>query len=219
MKSFIKKNIRFIIIVIICITCSVLTTFATTTLFNSNEVYYNNTTSGIQADKVQGAIDELYTCASNYAAYNQRLTAVESQIYPVGSIYISATDSTASAVHDRFGGTWEAYATGRTLIGVGTGTDSNSTSKTFAVNSTGGTYNHTHSLSDSGYAKIALYTAGSIKYKELTTSYWDYTFGVSTSTGGSDSGQTRYGAGLGGSTDSKSSLQPYITVYMWKRTA
>ena len=79
MKTFIKKNIRFIIIVVICITCSVLTTFATTTLFNSSEVYYNNTTSGIQADKVQGAIDELYACASNYAAYNQRLTAVESK--------------------------------------------------------------------------------------------------------------------------------------------
>ena len=80
MKTFIKKNIRFIIIVVICITCSVLTTFATTTLFNSSEVYYNNTTSGIQADKVQGAIDELYACASNYAAYNQRLTSAENTI-------------------------------------------------------------------------------------------------------------------------------------------
>ena len=80
MKSFIKKNIRFIIIVVICITCSVLTTFATTTLFNSSEVYYNNATSGIQADKVQGAIDELYACASNYAAYNQRLTSAETTI-------------------------------------------------------------------------------------------------------------------------------------------
>ena len=80
MKSFIKKNIRFIIIIVICITCSVLTTFATDYLFNSNEVYYNNTTSGIQADKVQGAIDELYACASNYAAYNQRLTSAETTI-------------------------------------------------------------------------------------------------------------------------------------------
>ena len=80
MKTFIKKNIRFIIIVVICITCSVLTTFATDYLFNSSEVYYNNATSGIQADKVQGAIDELYACASNYAAYNQRLTSAENTI-------------------------------------------------------------------------------------------------------------------------------------------
>ena len=80
MKSFIKKNIKFIIIVVICITCSVLTTFATDYLFNSSEVYYNNATSGIQADKVQGAIDELYACASNYAAYNQRLTSAENTI-------------------------------------------------------------------------------------------------------------------------------------------
>ena len=117
MKTFIKKNIRFIIIVVICITCSVLTTFATDYLFNSNEVKYNNTTSGIQAGDVQGAIDELYACASNYAAYSQRLTAVEdykNQIYPVGSIYISVSSTNPSTL---FGGTWEAYATGRALIG------------------------------------------------------------------------------------------------------
>ena len=80
MKSFIKKNIKFIIVIVICITCSVLTTFATDYLFNSNEVKYNNTTSGIQAGDVQGAIDELYACASNYAAYNQRLTSAENTI-------------------------------------------------------------------------------------------------------------------------------------------
>ena len=215
MKSFIKKNIRFIIIVVICITCSVLTTFATTTLFNSSEVYYNNTTSGIQADKVQGAIDELYACASNYAAYNQRLTAVESQIYPIGSIYISTTDSTASAVHDRFGGTWVAYATGRTLIGVGTGTDSNSTSQTFAVNSTGGEY--THKLTIAEMPSHSHQTNGTNTNAYGTNSYGavfsgDYqgrimVTGISVNT--TSSGNDNY----------HNNIQPYITVYMWKRTA
>ena len=80
MKTFIKKNIRFIIVVVVCITCSVLTTFATEYLFNSSEVKYDNTQSGIQAGDVQGAIDELYACASNYATYNQRLTNAENTI-------------------------------------------------------------------------------------------------------------------------------------------
>ena len=211
MKTFIKKNIRFIIIVVICITCSVLTTFATTTLFNSSEVYYNNTTSGIQADKVQGAIDELYACASNYAAYNQRLTAVESQIYPIGSIYISTTDSTASAVHDRFGGTWVAYATGRTLIGVGTGTDSNSTSQTFAVNSTGGEYKHKLTI-----AEMPSHSHGQEFYRAgaagTTTSHFG---GVQLGSVYADGYRTLTQGGDG----YHNNIQPYITVYMWKRTA
>lgn len=60
-------------------------------------------------------------------------------VYPVGSIYLS-TNATNPAV--LFGGTWEAYAQGRVLIGAGTGTDSRSEKKTFAAGDTGGEYNH-----------------------------------------------------------------------------
>lgn len=59
--------------------------------------------------------------------------------YPVGSIYMSTNSINPGAL---FGGTWEAYAQGRVLIGAGTGTDSRSENKTFAAGSTGGEYNH-----------------------------------------------------------------------------
>ena len=38
-------------------------------------------------------------------------------IYPIGSIYISTTDNSVEDVETRFGGTWEIYAEGKTLVG------------------------------------------------------------------------------------------------------
>lgn len=49
--------------------------------------------------------------------------AIVNKIYPVGSIYMSVTDSTAAAVQARFGGTWERISEGKALFGYST-TDS-----------------------------------------------------------------------------------------------
>ena len=70
------------------------------------------------------------------------LMEVKNEMYPVGSIYISAEMSTKEAVESKLGGTWEKYGEGRTLIGEGTGNDQNGLSKEFAINSQGGEYNH-----------------------------------------------------------------------------
>ncbi len=69
-------------------------------------------------------------------------------MYPVGSIYISTDLSTAEEVATKFGGTWESYGGGRTLVGVGTGTDNNSTEQTFAANESGGEYKHTLTIAE-----------------------------------------------------------------------
>lgn len=61
-------------------------------------------------------------------------------IYPVGSVYITVDNKNPMTI---FGGTWEAIANGRVLVGAGTGTDINNTIKTFAVGDTGGEYTHT----------------------------------------------------------------------------
>ena len=61
-------------------------------------------------------------------------------VYPVGSIYMSTSPTNP---HNLFGGTWEAYAQGRVLIGVGEGTDANGVKKTFSAGATGGEYEHT----------------------------------------------------------------------------
>ena len=45
---------------------------------------------------------------------------VINEIYPVGSIYMSTEDDTIEKVQSKFGGIWEKYSQGRTLIGDGT---------------------------------------------------------------------------------------------------
>lgn len=47
--------------------------------------------------------------------------AIVDKIYPVGSIYMSVTDSTVASVQARFGGTWVRIAEGETLFGYKSG--------------------------------------------------------------------------------------------------
>ena len=73
MKLFIKNNIKFIILIIICLVGSSITTLATNYLFNSNEVSYDNTESGLHADEVQGAIDEVFQHATDYSEIKSKI--------------------------------------------------------------------------------------------------------------------------------------------------
>ena len=213
MIKFIKKNIKSIILVIVCITSSILSTVATSYV-TSKDVYYDNSDSNLNAGDMQEAIDEVFQHATDYNNMNTRVTALENNFldktYPVGSIYISATDSTAEAVATRFGGTWEAYATGRPLIGVGTGTDANSTSQTFNINTTGGEYTHKLTVNEmpSHTHTGTFFPTGS---QGAPGNSWY--LGGPTSTGWDVQTGSR------GGSQSHNNIQPYITVYMWKRTA
>ena len=73
MKLFIKKNIKFIIVIVICLIGSSITTLATNYIFNSNEVSYDNTESGLHADEVQGAIDEVFQHATDYSEIKNKI--------------------------------------------------------------------------------------------------------------------------------------------------
>lgn len=59
-------------------------------------------------------------------------------IYPIGSVYISLTSTNPGTY---LKGTWEQFSQGRTLIGVGEGSDGLNT-QSFNVNDTGGEYKH-----------------------------------------------------------------------------
>ena len=113
-------------------------------------------------------------------------------IYPVGSVYISL-NSTNPGTYLK--GTWEQFAQGRTLVGVGKGSDGSNT-QTFAVNNTGGEYKHL------------------LTKKEL--SFIDY--GGLLQQNGSAIGVHSHGPGEGGS-EKISLMQPYYSVYFWKRVA
>jgi hypothetical protein len=137
--------------------------------------------------------------------------------YPVGSVYINATNSTNPGTLLGFG-TWIAFGAGRVPVGF------DSTNSLFdAAEETGGSYNaivvsHTHTgttassgnhnhtydtFSGSGEGSAA---QGGFAVNTGTTS----TAGAHTHTFTTDST---------GSSGTNANIQPYITVYMWKRTA
>ena len=188
-------------------------------LYDSKDVKYDNTESGIVATDVQGAVDELYRAATDYSGINTRVTTLETQIYPVGSIYISINNTNPSTI---FGGTWESFGEGRTLIGVGTGTDSNSIQKVFVSNETGGEYNHTLTVNEMpshNHVQTSQVSNGGITPVVNRN--------VSGGSNGDDSkAQSTWLTGKApittfntGGSQSHNNIQPYITVFMWKRTA
>lgn len=113
-------------------------------------------------------------------------------IYPVGSVYISLTDTNPGTY---LKGGWEQFAQGRTLVGVGEGSDGTNT-QTFDVNDTGGEYKHL------------------LTKKEL--SFIDY--GGLLQQNGTAIGVHSHGPGES-SSERISLMQPYYTVYFWKRVS
>jgi len=120
-------------------------------------------------------------------------------LYPVGSIYMNATSSTNPATLIGFG-TWVAFGAGRVPVGI------DATDTAFdTVEETGGAKTHTLTVDEIPAHTHSVPNSGSQNnsFDSGTTVGNDVT-GTSGSTGG---GQAH------------NNLQPYIVVYMWKRTA
>lgn len=124
-------------------------------------------------------------------------------VYPVGSVYINVSDSTNPETLLGFG-TWTAFAEGRVLVGLDSGQTEFDT-----IGETGGAKTHTLSIAEMP------------SHDHEQTNNQGGT-GVPFSTqmqanGHRDlSGSTTGSTGGGGA---HNNLQPYIVVYMWKRTA
>lgn len=123
--------------------------------------------------------------------------------YPVGSIYMNATSSSNPNTLLGFG-TWTAFGAGRVLVGLNSGdTDFDTAEETGGAKTHTLTASempsHTHSISYGG--SDATGTSGVTLYRHDA---------------GSNLSRTTTSAGSGGA---HNNLQPYIVVYMWKRTA
>lgn len=130
--------------------------------------------------------------------------------YPVGSIYLSVDSINPNKL---FGGTWQQIAQGRTLVGVDT-----SQTEFNTVKKTGGSkylQRHYHFIAGSG----ASTNTGDLDANH-SVAYWasngasDLPYSLRNAPDGATKGITS----ISGTGDS-GNLQPYITVYMWKRTA
>ena len=121
-------------------------------------------------------------------------------IYPVGSIYINAGVATNPGTLLGFG-TWTAFGTGRTIVGV----DSSDTDFD-TVRETGGSKTHTLTVDEiPAHSHTVAASTNDSDEGGVSQGHTINTTNVSTSSVGGGSAHTI--------------VQPYITAYMWRRTA
>ena len=146
-------------------------------------------------------------------------------LHPVGSIYINATNSTNPGTLLGFG-TWTAFGAGRVPVGF------DSTNALFdTAEETGGSANatlpsHTHTFTGTALAshthqigsRDSTANDGGGSAQEFVNDFG--TGGGAAATTSSVSGGTPAGTNsTEGASATNANYQPYITVYMWKRTA
>ena len=143
---------------------------------------------------------------------------VNSSQHPVGSIYLS-TSSTFNP-QTAWGGTWEKTADGRCLIGA---------NSTYPLGTTGGNATHKHTTQAHAITQNEM-TAHVHKFSKPAWSNAEYRAGSTyfcaygwNSVSAETFGSTNYTGGNAahshGDTGSASTMQPYLAVYIWERTA
>ena len=124
------------------------------------------------------------------------------KVYPIGSIYLSTSQVNPSNL---IGGTWERFGKGKTLVGV------NEDDTDFdTVELEGGEKTHLLTVNE----------MPSHSHNLVLKSYYNNGGGSDSfaKQGYYDSTESKTTTSAGGST-AHNNLQPYITVYMWKRVA
>lgn len=169
------------------------------------------------------AVTQSVSDSSTKLATTAFVQAALAVLYPVGSIYTNATVNTNPATLLGFG-TWTAFGAGRVMVGLDAG---NSLFDT--VEETGGSANavvvshtHTATVTDPGHSHSAVSTNNLTSRIGVTggpggPSWFADTAGSpTTSAAATGISVTNASSGVSGT---NANYQPYITVYMWKRTA
>jgi hypothetical protein len=180
-------------------------------------------TTGNPAKVIKGTeIDDEFNAISTAIATkydSSDLSTIQNSLYPVGSIYINATNSANPSTLLGFG-TWVAFGAGRVPVGFDA-----SNSLFNAAEKTGGSANaivvshtHTASVTDSGHdhdyyrSNINVSTTPGGAFQVVNTGE------ALTQTSTETTGITVTNSTTG-SSGTDANYQPFITVYMWKRTA
>ncbi|HGC8951764.1 TPA: DUF859 family phage minor structural protein [Streptococcus agalactiae] len=123
--------------------------------------------------------------------------------YPVGTIYESTSYANPSTF---MGGKWERFGNGHVLVGV-----SETESEFNTVSKTGGSKTHTLTINEMPVHSHPQYVSANSGNQAIRRDY------------SSDGGASLYpqgnNTGNSGGGQAHNNLQPYITVYRWRRTA
>jgi hypothetical protein len=167
---------------------------------------------------------QIATTSFVQSAISAAVTTTLSAAYPIGSIYTNATNSTNPGTLLGFG-TWVAFGAGRVMVGF------NSSDPLFdSAEETGGSkdsvvVSHTHTatstVTDPGHRHtVTRRAAGDGGQGAITSGTQDGQFiaddAIEISTTGVTVATTVASTGSSGT---NANLQPYITVYLWKRVA
>ena len=156
---------------------------------------------------LNNSISTLNTTISNFCSEFQAFqTNIFKEIYPVGSIYMSVNSTNPSIL---FGGTWEQLED-KFLLGAG---------NTYTAGTTGGEATHTltiaetpqhrHNLNNNGNTNLAI---------TINAVGGGNNYNMQYSSGASENGPYILTSYVGGG-QAHNNMPPYLTVYMWKRTA
>lgn len=140
------------------------------------------------------------------ALINTTINNTINSIYPVGSVYTSLTNTNPGKF---LKGTWQQFAQGRTLVGEGTGNDGTN-SQTFEISSTGGEYKHKLTVDEMPSHDHRLQFRGGQNIQPNDPYADDKPMLQGSNVYGKNVDTT-------GGDRSHNNVQPYVTVYFWKR--
>jgi hypothetical protein len=154
--------------------------------------------------------------------------AAMAALHPVGSIYINATNSTNPGTLLGFG-TWTAFGAGRVPVGFDSGNALFDTAEETGGSADAITVSHTHTATTTATDAGHTHSFTVIAQNTDSSGSGAITGGTNNiSNDGSYTGTTGSGTASisasttvasTGSSGTNANYQPYITVYMWKRTA
>ena len=134
-----------------------------------------------------------------YDSNNNEILSAK-KIFPVGSIFTTVTNTNPSTF---LGGTWQSFGAGRVLVGVDTSqTEFNNPLKT------GGEKTHVLTINEMP-----------IHNHNIHVGWGDTGLGAGYARVDANNPENRWGVDNSGGGQAHNNLQPYITVYFWRRTA
>ena len=170
---------------------------------------FDSVYSGIIQDNLESDSSTSALSAKQGKVLDEKIDDIFDKVYPIGSIYMSVNSTNPSSL---FGGTWVAWGTGRVPVGINT-SDTNFNT----VEKTGGEKTHTLTVNEMpSHKHKADGTTPAISYYHAETSGDGF---VVTSGSSSTSRYLIKKRDETGGGQAHNNLQPYITCYMWKRTA
>lgn len=198
--------------------------------------------TGINAATLDGKLASEYALKTDTATNSNQFngytfdafrTLMLDTIYPVGSIYMSVSDTSPASL---FGGTWERISQGRMLLGMGAieenhnsywGTVTPGEVNPVYAGEMGGeawhtltenempSHIHTVNISSTETLNRVIWGSG---YGSTDKNAWGFHY-VSDAASGLPSDTSGVTAAYKGGGAAHNNIPPYFAVYMWKRTA